>query len=103
MRSHHVTDAWTSGRPNESHDFPPVFGYGLLSLLLGRTVGTLQADRCRRPESLPPACTPPHTRQPLWLLVDVLDWLAQHRDLSTLRRPGRPRKSVSASGAGGAQ
>lgn len=78
---------------SSSTNFPPVLGYALLSVLLSRSVGTLQADRCRKPESLPPACTPPHTRQPLWLLSDVLDWLAEHREAPAPRRPGRPKKT----------
>ncbi len=79
---------------SQSNDvFPPVFGYMLLSVLLNRTVGTLQADRCRKPESLPPACTPPGTRQPLWRLEDVLAWLEEHREAPAPRRPGRPRKT----------
>ena len=77
--------------------FPPILGYALLSALLGRTVGTLQADRCRKPDSLPPACTPPNTRQPLWLLADVLAWLAEHRE-APAGRPGRPLKTRSARG-----
>ena len=79
-----------AGTPTQ---FPPVFGYVLLSVLLSRTVGTLQADRCRKPESLPPACTPPGTRQPLWRLDDVLAWLEEHREAPAPRRPGRPRKT----------
>ena len=76
-----------------STPFPPIFGYEHLSILLGRTVGTLQADRCRKRGSLPPACTPPGTRQPLWLLSDVLAWLAEHREAPPRRRPGRPEKT----------
>ena len=79
-----------AGTPTQ---FPPVIGYVLLSVLLSRTVGTLQADRCRKPESLPPACTPPGTRQPLWRLDDVLAWLEEHREAPAPRRPGRPRKT----------
>lgn len=79
-----------AGTPTQ---FPPVFGYVLLSVLLNRTIGTLQADRCRKPESLPPACTPPGTRQPLWRLDDVLAWLEEHREAPAPRRPGRPRKT----------
>ena len=61
-------------------DFPPAFGYDHLSLLLGRSVASLQADRSRKPTTLPPACTPPGTKSPRWLLTDVLAWLAQHRE-----------------------
>ena len=79
--------------------FPPSFGYEGLSLLLCRTVGTLQSDRCRKPESLPPASTPPGTRQPLWLLSDVLQWLSEHREAPAPRRPGRPKKTRQPSAA----
>lgn len=69
-----------AGEPAIKVDFPPVFGYDHLSLLLGRSVATLQMDRFRKPWSLPPACTPPGTKSPRWLLTDVLAWLAQHRE-----------------------
>jgi hypothetical protein len=82
--------------------WPPVIGYAELSVLLGRTVGTLQADRIRRPESLPPASTPPGSRTPRWITVDVLDWLRQCRErrvqlagpvaTTSPRRRGRPTK-----------
>lgn len=60
--------------------FLPVFGYDGLSILLGRSVTSLQADRCRKPWTLPPACTPPGTKSPRWLLTDVLAWLEKHRE-----------------------
>lgn len=80
--------------------FPPAFGYEGLAQLLGRTVATLQADRCRRPTALPPACTPPGTKSPRWLLADVLEWLSAHRevedrtpaDVPVKRGRGRPSK-----------
>lgn len=77
---------------NDVCSFPPVISYAHLSMLLGRTVGTLKADRCRKPGSLPPACTPPGTRQPLWLLSDVIGWLEEHREAPAPRRAGRPPK-----------
>lgn len=69
-----------AGEPAIKVDFPPAFGYDHLSLLLGRSVASLQADRCRKPTTLPPACTPPGTKSPRWLLTDVLAWLAHHRE-----------------------
>ncbi len=77
--------ATTGGTPQvdtPSHivAWPPVIGYAELSVLLGRTVGTLQADRIRRPESLPPASTPPGSRTPRWITSDVLDWLRSYRE-----------------------
>ena len=88
-----------AGTPTQLQlQFPPVIGYVLLSVLLNRTIGTLQADRCRKPESLPPACTPPGTRQPLWLLEDVLAWLEEHREAPAPRRPGRAKKTRQPSG-----
>lgn len=77
-----------AGEPAIKVDFPPVFGYDGLSLLLGRSVASLQSDRVRKPTTLPPACTPPGTKSPRWLLTDVLVWLAQHRE-PTIRRPQR--------------
>ena len=79
-------------------DFPPAFGYDHLSRLLGRSVASLQADRSRKPTTLPPACTPPGTKSPRWLLTDVLTWLALHREARAgrqreLRKVGRRTKS----------
>jgi len=88
--------------PSHIVAWPPVIGYVELSVLLGRTVGTLQADRIRRPESLPPASTPPGSRTPRWITADVLDWLRQYRErrvqpavpvaTTSPRRRGRPTK-----------
>lgn len=60
--------------------WPPVIGYDGLGVLLQRAVSTLQADRIRRPWTIPPACTPPGSRQPRWITVDVIDWLRSHRE-----------------------
>ncbi len=84
----------------QSH-FPPAFGYEGLSILLGRAIPTLQADKCRKPESLPPACSPPGSKSPRWLLTDVLAWLAQCREpavepspvVEKLRKQGAPTKA----------
>lgn len=84
-------------------NFPPVFGYAGLSVLLGKSVSTLQADRCRAPHKLPPACIPPNFKEPLFLLADVLCWLESFREpavptpeLPTAKpkapRSGRPSK-----------
>lgn len=75
--------------------FPPIFGYELLSVLLGRSVSSLQADKCRKPWSLPPCCSPPGAKSPLWLLDDVISWLKQHRVApvaAPAKKRGRPRK-----------
>lgn len=78
-------------------NFPPIFGYDGLSQLLGRSRETLQADRCRKPHTLPPCCSPPDTKQPLWLLEDVITWLEQYREPAitptTPRKRGRPTKA----------
>ena len=75
----------SAGDPAIKVDFPPAFGYDHLSLLLGRSVASLQADRCRKPTTLPPACTPPGTKSPRGLLTDVLAWLAIHREAKAKR------------------
>lgn len=64
-------------------EYPPVLDAEFLGKLLHKTVSSIHADRCRNPHRLPPACTPPGTKKPLWLLSDVLTWLAQHRELGT--------------------
>lgn len=91
-----TSHASTGGDPAFKVDFPPAFGYDHLSILLGRTVASLQRDRYRKPNTLPPACTPPGTKIPRWLLTDVLAWLAQHREPKVAQhpaKPGRPTKS----------
>jgi hypothetical protein len=75
-------------------NFPPVVGYPGLAELMGRSVQTLQSDRCRNPESVPPASTPPGCRTPLWVVGDVITWVRQHqtkiRELkSSASVPGR--------------
>lgn len=85
--------------------FPPAFQADVLSLILGKSVAAILADRSRAPHRLPPACSPPGTRRPTWLLSDVLAWLAEHREAPVAapehapakppvapRRSGRPTK-----------
>lgn len=68
---------------------PPSFGYNYLSILLGKSVASLQSDRCRRPWALPPAGSIPGSKSPVWLLSDVLAWLAAHRE-PAVQRPSAP-------------
>lgn len=60
-------------------NFSPSFSYDGLSVLLGRSIPSLQSDLSRKPWALPPYCKIPGTKAPIWLLRDVLDWLAAHR------------------------
>jgi hypothetical protein len=80
------TAAPTSATGGENHccppvavqvvfNFPPVVGYPGLANLMGRSVQTLQSDRCRNPESVPPACSPHGSRTPLWVVSDVIAWI----------------------------
>ncbi|MBO1249439.1 DNA-binding protein [Comamonas denitrificans] len=75
---------------------PPVLGVTELSVLLHKSPGVILADRVRAPHRLPPCCTPPGTRQPLWILQDVLDWLRQFQKqpapAPVKKRQGRPTK-----------
>ncbi|WP_287966328.1 DNA-binding protein [Diaphorobacter sp.] len=81
-------------------NFPPSFSYDGLSVLLCRSIASLQADKCRKPWTLPPACVIPGSKAPVWLLADVLAWLAQYREPARQRPPepaepprrGRPTK-----------
>lgn len=72
----------------------PVVDFDGLARLLHRDRATLVADRCRAPHRVPPAYRVPGTRQPLWLVDDVLQWLREHREYEVeTPRPGRPRKA----------
>lgn len=73
-----VAAAITDGQSSVSFHltFPPAFGYEHLGQLLHRSPMSLQADFSRKPASLPPAHRPPGTKQPIWLLTEVLAWLA---------------------------
>lgn len=61
---------------------PPIFGVSTLSCLIEKAPASIIADRSRAPWRVPPACTPPGAKQPLWLLADVIAWLAAHREQS---------------------
>lgn len=84
--------------------FPPVLTALDLGRLLNKNPSAIFADRSRAPWRLPPACTPPGTKSPLWLLDDVLAWLRQHREpehtppapAPAPRRRGRPTKAEQA-------
>ncbi|MBN8767084.1 MAG: hypothetical protein J0I76_12245 [Thiobacillus sp.] len=90
--------------------FPPVLNVLQLAELIHKTPQSVLADRSRAPYRLPPACEPPGTKSPLWLLDDVLAWLAAHRQQPAAapaavidrrvgeppRRRGRPTKAEQA-------
>lgn len=101
----------------QSYPFPPVVGVAELAFLLRKTPGVILADRSRAPHRIPPSCEPPGSKQPLWLLDDVLAWLRQYQrpaasppvaastQAPTPRRRGRPTKREQierARAAGGA-
>ena len=72
-------------------NFPPSFGVGPLSGLIELSVKTVQTYRCTAKHRLPPACTPEGAKNPVWLLTDVLDWLARNREPATAPPPSTPR------------
>lgn len=87
-------------------DFPPVFGVSELSILLQKSPASILADRVRAAHRIPPSCEPPGSKQPLWILEDVVGWLRQHQRPAAVqtsaqpqaqaagaRRRGRPRKT----------
>lgn len=69
-----------SAAPAIHVNFPPAFGVGGLSELIQLSVKSIQTYRSRSPHKLPPACSPPDAKTPVWLLTDVLAWLASHRE-----------------------
>lgn len=72
--------------------FPPVVGIDGLSILLSKKPNSITLDRSRKPESLPPACTPPGSQKPLWIVSDVIDWLRQYREDSNSEATIKPKK-----------
>lgn len=86
---------------------PPIFGISVLSELIQKSPASILADRSRAPHRVPPSCEPPGSKQPLWLLSDVLDWLRQYQRVAVppppappeaprRRGPGRPTKAEQA-------
>ena len=104
-----------------------VLGIAELSVLLKKSAPAIIADRSRAPHRVPPSCEPPGSKQPLWILEDVIAWLRTHQRPTTAptapaapppppRRRGRPTKreqlerqqakeaaQAAAQGKGGAQ
>ena len=76
----HRTLAASAVAPIIQNAYPPSFGVGGLSPLINLSVRSIQTYRSRFPEKLPPACSTPGSRNPVWLLTDVLNWLASHRE-----------------------
>jgi hypothetical protein len=86
--------------PGDESDTLDVDG---LAALLHRRRSTILTDRSRNPDRVPPSCTPPGARYPLWIRTDVLAWLRRNPDPprhrphsgnpSRPRHPGRPTKA----------
>ncbi|WP_049750240.1 hypothetical protein [Thiobacillus denitrificans] len=101
--------------PPADTGIPPVFGVSVLSELIQKSPASILADRSRAPHRVPPSCEPPGSRQPLWILADVLDWLRHYQrpsvpppaatapDTPRRRGPGRPPKAEQARRAAAAQ
>lgn len=102
-----------------------VLGIAELSVLLKKSAPAIIADRSRAPHRVPPSCEPPGSKQPLWILEDVIAWLRSHQRATAPvtatpaapppppRRRGRPTKreqlerqqakAAAQQGKGGAQ
>lgn len=70
--------------------------------LCQRSRAAFLSDRTRAPWRVPPACTPPGSHRPVWIVRDVLDWLRKHQEQPVSppepkRRRGRPTKAEQAS------
>lgn len=64
---------------NARESFPPLLNIDDLARLIHRKSSTIAVDRIRRPESLPPDCTPPTQKSPVWMLSAVLDWYSNYQ------------------------
>lgn len=69
---------------------PPVINLDQLAQLIGKSPKSILADRSRAPHRVPPACTAPGTRTPLWITAEVVDWVARHREPAD-----RPHKTIA--------
>lgn len=81
-----VTDEPLMGGPVDTPTFlrvapaPLTVGIDGLAELLGYTHSSIKSIRVRQPNRLPPACVPPGSRQPRWIVADVIAWLRAHRE-----------------------
>lgn len=69
--------------------FPPLLTIEDLSRLINRKTTTILVDRVRRPETLPPDCTPPSQKSPVWRLSIVLDWFSQYQKAAAAPRQSK--------------
>ena len=78
------------------NSFPPIVDIHGLSVLLNRQPEVIAAARCTRPHTLPPACSIPDTKKPLWIVQDVIDWLRTYQEQPVVKKPkiGAPTKAV---------
>lgn len=78
--------------PQES--FPPLLNIEDLARLIHRKSSTIAVDRFRRPETLPPDCTPPSQKSPVWSLTVVLEWYSSFQKEAFKKKiKGRPTKA----------
>src|SRR5579875_3128482 len=84
-----LPDGWTLVPAPRTYG--PLLDLDELARVLHRDRETIKADRCRAPQRVPPAYKIPGTKEPLWLLDEVLEWLRQHPEHATAPvKPGRP-------------
>ncbi|MBC7788266.1 MAG: hypothetical protein H7Z18_12775 [Methylophilaceae bacterium] len=67
--------------------FPPIVGVDGLGILLNKKPSSIRVDRSRKPHTLPPACTPPDTQKPLWIVSDVIYWLRSYKETDIRATP----------------
>jgi hypothetical protein len=60
---------------NPTHGIRPLITADELGEILRKSPSTILSDLRRAPHRVPPPCTPPGTRRPLWRPEDVEAWL----------------------------
>lgn len=77
------------------NSFPPIVDIHGLSVLLNRQPEVIAAARCTRPYTLPPACSIPDTKKPLWIVEDVIQWLRTYEEKPVIKKTkmGAPTKA----------
>lgn len=67
--------------------FSPTVDRDGLGQLIFKKSDTISMDRVRRPQTLPPACIPPGSQKPIWIVEDVINWLRQFQEKPQSTKP----------------
>lgn len=81
------------------HGIRPLITAAELGEIFRRSPSTILSDLRRAPHRVPPPCTPPGTRRPLWRPEDVEAWLRAAAAQPPARRPRKKRSAANTASA----